>query len=105
MSENENGKHIHINATVITVVCLLVFCAVLFIMGKFGEKKLLKAANDVANSNDTTEQQVLTKIFDAATIVPSVILLLMFILTTFCYKLGKSEIENLHKQLYGNKND
>ena len=58
MSENENGKHIHINATVITVVCLLVFCAVLFIMGKFGEKKLLKAANDVSNSNDTTEQQV-----------------------------------------------
>ena len=50
-------------------------------------------------------QQVLTKMFDAATIVPSVILLLMFILTTFCYKLGKSEIENLHKQLYGNKND
>ena len=58
MSENENGKHIHINATVITVVCLRVFCAVLFIMGKFGEKKLLKAANDVSNSNDTTEQQV-----------------------------------------------
>ena len=50
-------------------------------------------------------QQVLTKMFDAATIVPSVILLLMFILTTFCYKLDKSEIENLHKQLYGNKND
>lgn len=50
-------------------------------------------------------QQVLTKMFDAATIVPSVILLLMFILTTFCYQLGKSEIENLHKQLYGNKND
>ena len=50
-------------------------------------------------------QQVLTKMFDAATIVPSVILLLIFILTTFCYKLGKSEIENLHKQLYGNKND
>ena len=50
-------------------------------------------------------QQVLTKMFDAATIVPSVILLLMFILTTFCYKLGKSEIEDLHKQLYGNKND
>ena len=37
-------------------------------------------------------QQVLTKMFDAATIVPSVILLLMFILTTFCYKLGLSLI-------------
>lgn len=50
-------------------------------------------------------QQVLTKMFDAATLVPAVILLLMFILTAFCYKLGKSEVEDLHKQLYGNKND
>ena len=49
-------------------------------------------------------EAVLSKLYDAATVIPAIILVIMFILMAFCYKLTKSEVENLHEELYGNKN-
>ncbi|MDE6751589.1 MAG: glycoside-pentoside-hexuronide (GPH):cation symporter [Eubacterium sp.] len=43
--------------------------------------------------------QVLDKLYTAATLVPAIILLCMFALLAFCYKLSKKELETLHNQL------
>ncbi len=47
--------------------------------------------------------EVLSKLYDASTIVPAIILTLMFVLMAFCYKLTKNEVKKLHEKLYGNK--
>lgn len=51
----------------------------------------------------TQSDEVLTKLFDAATIIPAIILAIMFVLMAFCYKLTKSEVEKLHAKLYPNE--
>ena len=43
--------------------------------------------------------EVLDKLYTSSTIVPAVILLVMFILIAFCYKLSKKELEKLHEKL------
>lgn len=43
--------------------------------------------------------QVLDKLYVAATLIPAIILICMFVLLTFCYKLSKKELENLHDKL------
>lgn len=43
--------------------------------------------------------QVLDKLYGAATLVPAIMLLGMFILLSFCYKLSKKELEKLHVKL------
>ena len=43
--------------------------------------------------------QVLDKLYTAATLVPAIILICMFALLTFCYKLSKNELEKLHNKL------
>lgn len=43
--------------------------------------------------------QVLDKLYGAATLVPAIILLGMFVLLAFCYKLSKKELEKLHVKL------
>lgn len=43
--------------------------------------------------------QVLDKLYTAATLVPAIILICMFVLLAFCYKLSKKELEKLHNQL------
>lgn len=49
------------------------------------------------------DEAVLSKLYDAATIIPAVLLVLMFILMKFCYKLTKVEVEKLHEKLYSDK--
>ena len=43
--------------------------------------------------------QVLDKLYTAATLVPAIILLCMFVLLAFCYKLSKKELEKLYNKL------
>ncbi|MCH5316733.1 MAG: MFS transporter [Eubacterium sp.] len=47
----------------------------------------------------TQPPEVLTKLYDAATLVPAIILVIMFVLTAFCYKLSKKELEKLHNNI------
>ena len=47
----------------------------------------------------TQSSQVLNKLYTAATLVPAIILICMFVLLAFCYKLSKKELEKLHNQL------
>ena len=44
-------------------------------------------------------EAVLDKLYTSATLVPAVILLLMFVLLAFCYKLSKGELEKLQEKL------
>ncbi len=43
--------------------------------------------------------EVLNKLYTASTIAPAIILLIMFVLLVFCYKLSKKELEKLHEKL------
>lgn len=47
----------------------------------------------------TQSSQVLDKLYSAATLVPAIMLLCMFVLLAFCYKLSKKELEKLHDKL------
>lgn len=47
----------------------------------------------------TQTPEVLSKLYDIATIVPAIILALMFVLLAFCYKLSKKQLEVLHGKL------
>lgn len=48
--------------------------------------------------------EVLTKLYDSATIIPAVILLIMFVLLAFCYKLSKKQLTVLHSNLENMRN-
>lgn len=48
---------------------------------------------------------VLDKLYTAATLVPAIILLCMFVLLAFCYKLSKSELKKLHNRLQKNRSE
>ncbi|MCM1364364.1 MAG: glycoside-pentoside-hexuronide (GPH):cation symporter [Faecalibacterium sp.] len=43
--------------------------------------------------------EVLTKLYDAATILPAIMLIIMFVLLAFGYKLSKKQLEVLHNDL------
>lgn len=43
--------------------------------------------------------EVLSRLYDAATIIPAIILFVMFVLLNFCYKLSKKQLEALHTDL------
>lgn len=43
--------------------------------------------------------EVLPKLYTLATLVPAIILIIMFVLTAFCYKLSKGEIEKFHAEM------
>lgn len=45
------------------------------------------------------DDNVLTKLYDITTIVPAIMLIIMFALLAFCYKLSKKELEKLHTSL------
>lgn len=47
----------------------------------------------------TQSVSVLEKLYGAATLVPAIILICMFILLAFCYRLSKSELQKLHEKL------
>ncbi|MCM1284904.1 MAG: glycoside-pentoside-hexuronide (GPH):cation symporter [Acetobacter sp.] len=49
--------------------------------------------------------EVLTKLYDSATIVPAVMLVIMFVLLTFCYKLSKKQLKILHDKLDNMRNN
>lgn len=55
--------------------------------------------------NAVQPQAVTDRLYDAATLVPAIILIAMFILTAFCYKLTKSEVKKLHEKLYGTEQE
>ncbi len=42
---------------------------------------------------------VLEKLYSASTLVPAIILIIMFVLLAFCYKLSKSELRKMHEKL------
>lgn len=48
--------------------------------------------------------EVLTKLYDSATIVPAVMLVIMFVLLAFCYTLSKKQLKMLHDKLNAMKN-
>lgn len=47
----------------------------------------------------TQPAEVVEKLYDAATLIPAIVLTIMFVLTAFVYRLSKSELAKLHKQL------
>ena len=56
---------------------------------------------------DTVGQtaEVVSKLYNIATIIPAVVLTVMFVLLAFCYKLSKQRLEILHAELHNIKND
>lgn len=49
--------------------------------------------------------EVLAKLYDIATIVPAIVLLVMFLLLAFCYKLSKKQLRVLHSNLENMRNN
>ncbi|MCM1114982.1 MAG: glycoside-pentoside-hexuronide (GPH):cation symporter [Clostridium sp.] len=49
--------------------------------------------------------EVLTKLYDSATIVPAIMLVIMFVLLAFCYKLSKKQLKLLHDKLDNMRNN
>ena len=47
----------------------------------------------------TQSADVLSRLYNAATIVPAIVLVIIFLLTAFCYKLSKKELVKLHEKI------
>ena len=43
--------------------------------------------------------EVLSRLFDITTLIPAVVLGIMFVIIAFCYKLSKKKLEEMHAQL------
>lgn len=54
---------------------------------------------DVGKVDIGQNQQVLERLYDITTLIPAIVLLIMFIILTFGYKLSKSRLEELQVQL------
>lgn len=54
---------------------------------------------DVTATDLGQSQDVITKLYDISTLVPAIILTVMFLLLTFFYKLSKSRLKELHAEL------
>ena len=48
--------------------------------------------------------EVVEKLYDISTLIPAIVLLVMFVLLAFCYKLSKKRVKELHDQLYNREN-
>lgn len=44
-------------------------------------------------------EEVLSRLYDVTTLIPAIVLAVMFVLLTFCYKLSKKKLEELHAEL------
>lgn len=44
-------------------------------------------------------QEVLSRLYDVTTLIPAVVLVVMFLLLTFCYKLSKGKLDEMHIEL------
>lgn len=53
---------------------------------------------DMKNSAGQS-REVLNRLYDVTTLIPAVVLTIMFVLIAFCYKLSKSKLEELHTDL------
>ncbi len=59
---------------------------------------------DVSKVDIGQNQQVLERLYDITTLIPAIVLLIMFIILTFGYKLSKSRLEELQVQLAQERN-
>lgn len=62
---------------------------------------LLFIGYDVNATEVGQNAEVLQKLYTGSTLVPAVILFIMFVLLTFCYKLSKKKLEEMHQELRG----
>ena len=60
---------------------------------------LMVIGYDVNVTDVGQPQEVLDRLYGAATLVPAVMLTLMFILLAFCYGFSKKKLEELHRQI------
>ena len=70
-----------------------------------GTNALLGIIGYNVETADTVGQtaEVTAKLYDISTVIPAVVLSVMFILLGFCYKLSKKRVEELHDKLYGSE--
>lgn len=54
---------------------------------------------NVKNVDIGQSEEVLSRLYDVTTLIPAIALLLMFLILTFCYKLSKKKLVQLHKEL------
>lgn len=60
---------------------------------------LAKIGYDVDKVDVGQSQEVLNRLYDITTLIPAIVLFVMFVLIAFCYKLSKKKLEELHNQL------
>jgi len=58
---------------------------------------------NAAGTEGQTEE-VISKLYDISTIIPAIVLAIMFVLLAFCYKLSKKKLEEMHAQLIEKQN-
>ena len=54
---------------------------------------------DVSNVDVGQSEEVLSRLYDVTTLIPAIVLSIMFVLLTFGYKLSKANLEKLHTEL------
>lgn len=66
-----------------------------------GTNILLGVIGYNVNSTETTGQtmEVINKLYDISTLIPAIVLTVMFVLLAFCYKLSKKKLDKLHLQM------
>ena len=71
-----------------------------------GTNLLLLAINyDVDAAKEVGQApEVVKKLYDISTLIPAIVLVIMFVLLAFCYKLSKKRVKELHDQLYNREN-
>ncbi len=59
------------------------------------------------DATETTGQtaEVVAKLYDISTLIPAIVLAIMFVLLAFCYKLSKKRLEELHAQMEERRED
>lgn len=66
-----------------------------------GTNILLGVIGYNVNATETEGQtaEVISKLYDISTLIPAIVLAVMFVLLAFCYKLSKKKLEELHAQM------
>ncbi len=66
-----------------------------------GTNILLGVIGYNVDATETTGQtaEVVAKLYDISTLIPAIVLTVMFVLLAFCYKLSKKRLEELHAQM------
>ena len=71
-----------------------------------GSSALLAFIGYNTNNVDAGQSsEVLSRLFDITTLIPAVVLAIMFVITTFCYKLSKKKLEEMHALLDSKRAD